>query len=87
VSAPNVTPEDRAAGRVIETARERRGMPVIELARRAGISRGSLYGYMAGERAMTLGVFRALCDALEVTREEAAESVARELIALEGTEE
>jgi AcrR family transcriptional regulator len=87
VSAPEVTPEDRAAGRVIETARVRRGMSVSELARRAGISRGSLYLYVEGSRAMTLGVFRALCDVLEVTREEAADSLDRELAALDDPDE
>jgi len=75
MSAPSVTPEDRAAGLVIEAERGRRGMPVSELARRAGISRGSLYGYLDGKRAITLGVFRALCDVLDLPREEAAHRI------------
>lgn len=87
VSAPELTIDDRAAGRVIESAREERGMPKAELARRSGVGLRTLVYYLQGERAMTLGTFRRLHEALGVTREEAGERLNREVVALEGTPE
>lgn len=81
-----MTPEDRAASRVIETAREESGMPKAELARRADISLRTVQYYLAGERAMTLGAFRTLCAVLGVPREEAARRVAEELLTLDDTD-
>jgi transcriptional regulator with XRE-family HTH domain len=78
-----MTPEDRAASRVIETARADAGMPKAELARRAGISLRTVNYYLDGERAMTLGAFRALHAVLGLTREEAARRVTEALVTLD----
>lgn len=72
-----MTSEDRAASRVLETIRRARGMPKTELARRAGLEPRTLHYYLDGERAMTVGTFHALCDALDVSREHAAEAITR----------
>jgi transcriptional regulator with XRE-family HTH domain len=82
-----MTPEDRAASRVIEAAREESGMSKAELARRAGISERSVKYYLAGERAMTLGAFRALHAVLGLDREEAARRIAGELLAADDATE
>ena len=76
---------DQAASIVLEQARESRGMPKAELARRAGISERSVKYYLNGERAMTLGAFRTLCAVLGVPREEAARRVAEALLTLDDT--
>jgi ribosome-binding protein aMBF1 (putative translation factor) len=85
VAAIPLTPEDRAASRVIETARADSGMSKAELARRARISLRTVNYYLDGERAMTLGAFRTLCAVLGVTREEAARRVAEALLTLDDT--
>ena len=82
-----MTIEDRAASRVLEMRLEERGMAKAELARRSGISTRTVFYYLQGERAMTLGTFRALHEILGLTRKEASERVGRELAALEDTEE
>lgn len=82
-----MTPEDRAASRVVETAREEAGMPKAELARRAGISLRTVNYYLDGERAMTLGAFRALHAVLGLTREEAARRVTETLLTFDDSGE
>ena len=82
-----MTIEDRAASRVLEMRLEERGMAKAELARRSGISTRTIFYYLQGERAMTLGTFRLLCDILELPRQEAADRVARQLVTLEDTQE
>lgn len=81
-----MTPEDRAASRVIERAREKTGMSKAELSRRSGISERTVKYYLAGERAMTLGAFRTLHTILGLTRQEAADLIAGELASTDDAE-
>jgi transcriptional regulator with XRE-family HTH domain len=87
MTALSVTVEDRAASLVIEKARASRGMSKAELARRAGISLRTVAYYLDGERAMTLGAFRALCNVLELSHQEAAYRLDRELATLDDSGE
>ncbi len=87
MTALSVTPEDRAASLVIEKARAIRGMSKAELARRAGISLRTVVYYLDGQRAMTLGAFRALCNVLELSHQEAADRLDRELATLDDSGE
>ena len=87
MSALSVTPEDRAASLVIENERAVRGMPKAELARRAGISLRTVTYYLDGERAMTLGAFRALCGVLDISHQEAANRLDRVLASLDDSTE
>jgi len=82
-----MTNEDRAASLVIENARDARAMPKAELARRAGISLRTVTYYLNGERAMTLGAFRALHTVLGLTREEAARRIADTVYSLDHPEQ
>jgi transcriptional regulator with XRE-family HTH domain len=77
---------DQAASIVLEQARESRGMPKAELARRAGISERSVKYYLNGERAMTLGAFRALLAVLGIGNEQAAHLIESALAALQKAE-
>lgn len=82
-----MTPEDLAASRVIDAAREELGMSKAELARRSGISERTVKYYLAGERAMTVGAFRALHTVLGISREEAARRITEALVAPDDTTE
>ena len=86
MTALGMTAEDRAASIVIEAQRENRGMPKAELARRAGISLRTVNYYLNGERAMTLGAFRTLHTILGLSREEAADRIARVIATFENSE-
>ncbi|WP_370647358.1 helix-turn-helix domain-containing protein [Agromyces endophyticus] len=77
VTVRPITSEDRAASHVLEATRRARGMPKAELARRAGLQLRTLHYYLDCERAMTVGTFRALCDALGLSREDAAAAITR----------
>lgn len=86
-----MTNEDRAGSRVIEAARAGLGMPKAELARRASkhlkMSLRTVNYYLDGERAMTLGAFRALYTVLGLTQQEAADRFAAELASIEDAAE
>jgi Helix-turn-helix. len=85
--AIQLTSEDLAASRIIEAAREERGMSKAELARRSGFSVRTIKNYLYGDTAMTLGTFWSLCHILGVSREEAADRLRRELVTSDDTEE
>lgn len=62
----SIDPRTIALGKEIRDLTEDRGMSLTELAKRAGISRASLYNWLDGERAMPLVGLVAIADVLRI---------------------